>query len=122
MVERYTHTAGTEAHAGPPGCSTPSSVPMLALENGHYYQVRITPRPLARRFDLEAFDSMLPKDMALPDGPAPLPPDQPPDPLTIIVSGRADSWQPRQALYFLSLWAQRRWQHTRDWSATWRFH
>ena len=107
MVERYTHTAALRAHAGPPGRSTSSTIAMVVLDNGQYYQVRITPRPLARHLDLEAFDSMLRSDVALPDGPTPLPPDQSPDPLTTIVSGRAGSWHPGHALYFLWRLAQR---------------
>ena len=121
MVERY--VAGPEtSHAGPPGRGTPNIVSMVVLENGHYYQVRITRRPLARHWDLEAVDSMLPRDTAMRDGPTTLPPDQPPDPLTTIVSGRAGSWHPGHALYCLWRWAQRHWQHTREWSAAWRFH
>ena len=58
---------------------------MVVLENGHCYQVRITPQPLARHWDLEAVDSMLPRDTTLLDGPTTLPPDQPPDPVTAIV-------------------------------------
>ena len=74
MVERYAHTAGPEAHAEPPRRSTPSAVAMMVSEHNHYYQVRLTPRPLARRWDLEAVNSMLPSGMALPDGPTLLPP------------------------------------------------
>ena len=85
------HTAGPAAHAEPLRRSSSSTVAMVVSENGHYYQVRITQAPLARRWDLEAVDSMLPREMALPDGQTPLPPDQPPDPLTTIVSGRAGS-------------------------------
>ena len=39
-----------------------------------------------------------------------------------IVSGRAGTWLPGHALYCLWRWAQRRCQHTKEWSATWRFH
>ena len=94
MVERYTHTAGQEVHAGPPGRSIPSTVAMVVLNNGHYSQVRITPQPLLRRRELKAVDFMLHRDMVLPESPGTLLPDQPPDPLTNIVSGRAGSWQP----------------------------
>ena len=65
---------------------------------------------------------MLPANAALPDSPTPLPNDQPPDPLTAIVSGAAGNWHPGHALYCLWRWAQRRWSHTRDWTAMWRFH
>ena len=65
---------------------------------------------------------MIPGDMDLPNGPTHLPPDQPPDLLTAIVSGTAGSWHPRHALYCLWQWAQQIWQHTREWSARWRFH
>ena len=47
--------------------------------------------------------------------------NQPPDPLTAIVSGEAGTWHPGHALYCLWWWAQRRWPHSRDWTATWRF-
>ena len=95
---------------------------MVVLENGHYYKVRITPRPLESRLDLEVAHSMLPRGMDLPDGPTPLLMDQLPDPLMAIVSGAAGTWHLGHALYCLWRWAQRRWQHTRQWSATWRFH
>ena len=62
---------------------------------------------------------MLPASAALPDGPTPLPHNQPKDP---VVSGEAGGWLPGHALYCLWRWAQRRWRHTRDWMATWRFH
>ena len=65
---------------------------------------------------------MIPATAALADIPTPLPNDQPPDPLTTIVSGAAGTWHPGHALYCLWRWAQRRWQHTRDWTATRRFH
>ena len=122
MTERYAQTAGPGAHAEPPPRDTPSTVAMVVLESGHYCQVRITPRPLENHWDLEAADSMLPRDVDLPDGPTPLLPGQPPDLLTAIVSGEAGTWHPEHALYCLWRWAQRRWPHTRDWSAAWRFH
>ena len=112
---------GLEAHARPPGRGIPSTVTMVVLENGHYYLVRSTPRPLERRLDLEAVDTMLPRDTDLPDGLNPPLPGQLPDPLTAIVSGRARTWPLGHALYCLWLSAQRRWQHTKEWSATWRF-
>ena len=74
---------------------------MVVLQNGHYYQIRITPRRLEHCWDLEAADSMLPRDMDLPDGPTPLLPCQPPDSLTAIVSGRAGTWHPGHILYCL---------------------
>ena len=95
---------------------------MVVWEDGHYYQVRVTPRPLARHGDLEAVTSMLSRGMLLPDGPTPLSQDKPRNPLTTIVSGRAGSWTPGHAHYCLWRWAERRWQHTRDWSATWTLH
>ena len=38
------------------------------------------------------------------------------------MSGEAGTWHPGHALYCLWRWAQRRWSHTRDWTATWRFY
>ena len=64
---------------------------------------------------------MLPGGMDLPDGPTPLLLGQPLDPLTAMPSGMAGTWHPGHALYCLWRWAQRRWQHTKEWSATWRF-
>ena len=119
---RYTQTVGTGAHAEPPPRDTPSTVAMVVLESGHYYQVRITPQPRENHWDLEAADSMLPRDVDLPDGPIPLLPGQPPDALTAIVSGAAGTWHPGHALCYLWRWAQRGWPHTRDWSAAWSFH
>ena len=65
---------------------------------------------------------MIPRDMDLRKGPTPLLPGQPRDLLTAIVSSRASTWHPGHALYCLWRWAQRRWQHTREWSATCKFH
>ena len=65
---------------------------------------------------------MLPATTALPDSPTPRPNDQPLDPLTAIVSGTAGTWHPGHAPYCLWRWARLRWQHTREWTATWRFH
>ena len=95
---------------------------MIVLESGHYHQVQITPHPQEYHWNLEAVNSMLPARAALPDGGTPLPNNQPSDPLTAVVSGEAGSWHPEHALYCLWRWAQRRWPHTRDWTATWRFH
>ena len=95
---------------------------MIALESGHYYQVRITPHPQECHWNLEAVDSMLPASTALPDSPTSLPQNQPPDPLTAVVSGEAGSWHPGHALYCLWWGTQRRWPHTRDRTATWKFH
>ena len=47
MVEWYVTGPGT-LHAGPLGRCNPSVVSMVVLEDSHYYQGRITPRPLAR--------------------------------------------------------------------------
>ena len=87
---------------------------MIVLDSGHYYQVRITPHTQERHWSLEAVDSMLPANAALPDNPSPLPNDQSPDPPTAIVSGAAGTWHPGHALYYLWRWAQRRWPHSRD--------
>ena len=119
MVERYPETART---APPPCEGDPSTIAMIVLERGHYYQVRITPHPQKRHRSLEAIDSMLPANAAPPDSPTPQPNDQPPDPLTAIVSGAAGTWHAGHALYCLWQWAQRRWLHTRDWMAMWKFH
>ena len=91
MTERYAQTAGPGAHAEPLPRDAPSTVAMVVLESGPYYQVRITPRPLDNQWDLEAADSMVPRDVGLPDDPTPLLPGQPPDLLTAIVSGAAGS-------------------------------
>ena len=122
MVERYPPGAET-ARAGPPPREVdPSTIAMILLESGHYYQVRITPHPQESHWNPEAVDSMLPASAALPDGPTPLPRDQRPDTLTAIVSGEAGTWPPDHALYCLWRWAQRRWPLTRDRTATWWFH
>ena len=122
MVERYPPGAET-AHAGPPRCEDdPGTISVILLKSGHYYQVRITPQPQECHWNLEAVDSMLPATAALPDGPTPLPQNQPPDPLTAVMSGEAGSWHPGHALYCLWHWAQRRWPHAKDWTTTWRFH
>ena len=100
----------------------PRTISTIVLKGGHYYQVRITPYLQECHWNLEAVNSMLPASADLPDGPTSLPQNQPPDPLTAVVSGEAGSWHPGHALYCLWLWAQRRWRHTKDPSATWRFH
>ena len=74
MVERYPETARA---APPPREGDPSTIAMIVLESGHYYQVRITPHPQERHWSLEAINSILPANAALPDGPSPLPNDQP---------------------------------------------
>ena len=122
MVERYPPGVGT-ARAGPPPCEgDPSTIAMIVLESGHYYQVRISPHPQECHWTPEAVDSMLSASAALPDSPALLTHDQPPDPLTAIVLGEAGIWHLGHALYCLWRWAQRRWPHTRDWTAPWRVH
>ena len=122
MVERYQPGVDT-ARAGPPRREgDPSTMAMIVLEIGHYYQVRITPHLQEYHWSLEAVDSMLPASAALPDGPTPLPHNQPPDPQPSIVSGGAGTWHPGGALYCRRRSGQRRWPHTRDWTETWRFH
>ena len=121
-MERYPSGAKT-ARAGPPRRkSDPSTIAMIVLKSGHYFQVRITPHPQECHWSLEAVDSMLPASAALPDGPTPLPHNQPPDPLTAIVSGEAGTWHQGHALYYLWRLARRRWPYTRDWMATRRLH
>ena len=122
MTERYAQTAAPGAHAEPPPRDAPSTVAMVVLESGHYYQVRMTPRPLDNNWDLEAADSMLPRDVDLPEGPTPLLLDQPPDRLGAIVSGATGTWHQGHGLYCLWRWAQSRWPRTRDWSVAWRVH
>ena len=122
MTEHYAQTAGPGSHAVPPPRDTASTVGMVVLESRYYYQVRITPRPLENHWDLDAADPMLPRDVVLPHGPIFLLPGQPRDLLTAMVSGAAGTWHPGHALYFVWRWAQRRWPHTRYWSAAWRFH
>ena len=119
LAARYPETA----RAAPPRRERdPCTIAMVVLENGHYYHVRIIPHPEESHWSLKAADSMLLATTALPDSPTPLLNDQPPDPLTAIVSGTASTWHPGHALYCLWQWAQRRWPHTRVWSATWRFY
>ena len=119
MVERYPETARA---APPPRERDPSTIGMIVLESGHYYQVRITPHPQESHWSLEGVDSMLPANTALSHNPSPLPNGQPPDPLTAIVSGAAGTWHPGHALYCLWRWARRGWPQTGDWTATWSFH
>ena len=95
---------------------------MIVLENDHYYQVWIIPHPWKSHWSLKAVDSMLLATTALPNSPTPLQAGQPPDPLTAIVSGTAGTCHPGHARYCLWRWAQRRWPHTRVWSATWSFY
>ena len=122
MTERYAQTAGPGAHAEPLPRDAPSTVAMLVLECGHYYQVSITPRPLDNHWDLEATDSMLRRDMGLPDDPTPLLPGQPADLLKATVSGAAGTWHRGQALYCRWRRAQQRRPDTRDWPAACWFH
>ena len=98
----------------------PGTIAMILLENGHYYQVRIIPHPQRGHWSLEAVDSMLPVTTGLPYSPTPLLRGQPPDPMTAVESGTAGTWHPGHTLYCLWRWAQRRWPHTRAWSAAWR--
>ena len=95
---------------------------MNVLERGHCCQVRISPHPQECHWNLDAVDSMLPASAALPDAPPPRPHNQPLDPLTAVVSGEAGSWHPGHAPYCLWRLAERRWPHTRDWTATWGIH
>ena len=122
LVERYPPEART-VRAGPPRREDdPSTISMMVLESGHYYQVRITLHPQECHWNLEAVDSMLPARAALPGGPTTLPHNEQQAPLTAVVSGKAGSWLPEHALYCLWRWAQRCWPHTRHWTATWTFH
>ena len=116
------HYPETTRAAPSPRERDPGTIAMIVLENGHYYQVRIIPHPQDNQWSLEAVDSMLRETPGLPDNPTPLLPNQPPDPLTAIVSGAAGTWHPGHALYCLWRWARRRWPHTRAWSAAWRFY
>ena len=65
---------------------------------------------------------MMCMDVDRPDGPTPVPPGQPPDPMMTIVSGRASTWHTGRALCCVWPWAQRRWHRTREWSATRKLH
>ena len=116
------HYPETTRAAPPPRERDPGTIAMIMLENGHYYQVRIIPHPQRGNWSLEAVDSMLPATTDLPDSPTPLLTGQRPDPLTAVVSGTAGTWHPGHALYCLWRWAQRRWPHTRAWSAAWSFY
>ena len=95
---RYPETARA---AHPPRERDASTIAMIVLENGHYYQVRIILHPQESHWSLEAVDSILLATTALPESPNPLLPGQPPDPLTAIVSGTAGTWHPGHALYCL---------------------
>ena len=119
MVEQYPEMARA---APPPRKRDPSTIAMIRLKNGHYYQGWITRHPQESHWSLEAVDTMLPAVTALPDSPTPLLNGQSPDPLTAIVSATVGTWHPGHALYCLWRWARRRWLHTRDFLATWRFH
>ena len=119
MVGQYPETARA---APPPRERDPSTITMIVLESGHYYQVRITPHRQESQWSLEAVDSMLLATTALPDSPTTQPNNQPLDPLTAVVSGTAGTWHPGHALYCLWRLARRRWLHTREWTATGRFH
>ena len=96
MAGRYPETARA---APPPRKRDPSTIAMIVMENGHYYQVRITPHPQERHWSLEAVDSMLPATTALPDSPTLLHNGQPPDLLTAIVSGTVGTGHSGHALY-----------------------
>ena len=122
LVERRPPGAGAARAEPPRSENDPHIISMIMLESGQYYQVRITPHRRECHWNLEAVDSVLPARAALPDGPTPLPRNQPSHPLTAVVSGEAGSGHPGHALYCLWRWAQRRWSHTRDWTTTWRFH
>ena len=104
-LARYPET--TRA-APPPRECDPSTIAMIVLENGHYYQMRIIPHPQRGHWSLEADDSMLPATTDLPDSPNPLLRGHPPDALTAVVSGTAGTWHPGHALYWLWRWARRR--------------
>ena len=119
MVEQYPETPRARP---PPRERDPSTIAMIVLESGHYYQVRITPQPQESRWSLKAVDSMPLGTTALLNSPTPLPNDQPRDPLTAIVSQTAGTWHPGHARYCFWMWARRRWLQTRDWTVTWRFH
>ena len=82
LAARYPETARA---APPPRERDPSTIAMIVLQNGHYYQVRIIPHPQETHRSLEAVDSMLPVTTALPKSPTLLLNDQPLDPLTVIV-------------------------------------
>ena len=108
--------------APPPRERDPSTIAMIMLESGHYYQVRITPHSQESHWSLQAVNSMLPATTALPDSPTPLLNNQPRDPLKAIISGTVGTWHQGHALYCLCQWVRRRLPHTREWTATWRFH
>ena len=119
LAARYPETA----RAAPPLRERdPGTIAMIVLENGHYYQARIMPPPQRGHWSLEALDSMLPATTDLLDSPRPLLPDQPPDPLSAVVSGTAGTWHPGHALHCLWRPARRPWPHTRAWSAARRFY
>ena len=96
MVERY---PGTARAAPPLRERDPSTIAMIVLEGGHYYQVRMTRHPQESHWSLEAVDSMLSPTSALPDSPTPLLNDQPQNPLLAIASGSVGTSHPGHALY-----------------------
>ena len=98
LAARYPEMARA---APPPRERDSSTIAMVVLENGHYYQMRIIPQPQEDDWSLEAVNSMLSATTAPPDSPNPLLNGLPPDPLTAIVSGTAGTWHPGHALYCL---------------------
>ena len=105
MVERHPDRART---APPRRERDPSTIAMIVLESGHYYQVRITLHPQESHWSLEAATSMLPANTTLPESPTPLPIDQPPDTLTALLLQTTGTWHPGHALACLWRWARRR--------------
>ena len=99
--------SGDGTRRAPPRQGETSTVAMIVLESGHYYQVRITAHLQECHWSLEAVNSMILASAALLDSSGPLPNDQPPDPLTAIVLGTAGTWHRGHALYCLWRWAQR---------------
>ena len=101
LVEGYPPRAEA-ARAGPPQREDDAhNISMILLESGHYHQLPNSPHPQECRWNLEAVDSLLPARAALPDGPIPLPQNQPRNSLTAIVSGEAGTWHPGRTLYCL---------------------
>ena len=98
LAARYPETACV---APPARERDPGTIAMIVLENGHYYQVRIIPHRQRGHLSPEAVDSMPPATTDLPDSLSPLLPDQPPDPLTAVVSGTAGTWHPGHPLHCL---------------------
>ena len=74
------HYPETTRAAPPPRERDPSTIAMIVLENGHYYQVRIIPHPQDNHWSLEGVDSMLRRPRVCPTTLPPCSQTSPPTP------------------------------------------